>query len=574
MMNTTGGAPNQSSHTSIGTRTNSDENNTAFAIPPQSNNARLLQQQPQPSGRNYLPLAAPPVTTAASVPLLTQAASSMANTLNASTINQQSHTPALHSPDSMALQQQQLTSEQVLALLSKCNWIDKTVWASRQLLGGQSVNGFLKATATVQRIKKQRARQSAKTAHTSRKAGEAESTGSLEEQQAEEEVLKKEIMNARTAKKIKTELDGGIQFCALLHDTIRNILLQMDPSIPRIEPLNSRSGPSTTVTRQLSGFKQGALNAAMTAAPSCSLPPPTPLSQRQTTSPSSMTSPSSAGNSSGSTLRRYRKTKLPPSSEPLLEIPEFDDLTGKRVCTKKEHTLRVSEMLRFRVLRRGDPVAARVSSRDLWILARVVKDYPGTNMTSADFLRLSETRREQVFKDKVLIQDVEEHDGGAAAAVLVSRVLVLPLPRNVSEAAEWGTHYRFFKKGSRVYAMYPQTTSLYTATVVDCATYCRGDEDIIVVEFDGDEPDAATGRIPACHIPARFVTLIPREFLCAPTVATGSGSTSGKKRRSSPDNDSANPDPMSELLDDMAFDGDLPGLDNFDDLDFDLLGDS
>jgi hypothetical protein len=44
------------------------------------------------------------------------------------------------------------------------------------------------------------------------------------------------------------------------------------------------------------------------------------------------------------------------------------------------------------------------------------------------------------------------------------------------------------KKGSRVYAMYPQTTSLYSATVIDSTTYCREDDDIIVVEFDGEEP--------------------------------------------------------------------------------------
>jgi hypothetical protein len=43
------------------------------------------------------------------------------------------------------------------------------------------------------------------------------------------------------------------------------------------------------------------------------------------------------------------------------------------------------------------------------------------------------------------------------------------------------------KKGLRIYAMYPHTTSLYVATVVDNTTFCRGDDDIIVVEFDEDE---------------------------------------------------------------------------------------
>lgn len=147
-----------------------------------------------------------------------------------------------------------------------------------------------------------------------------------------------------------------------------------------------------------------------------------------------------------------------------------------------------------------------MSSRDLWILARVVKDYHGINMTPVEFLRLSESRREQVFKDKVLIQDVEEHDGGAADAVLVSRKLILPLPRNKLEAAEWGSQYRFFKKGSRVYAMYPQTTSLYTATVVDCTTYCRDDEDIIVVEFDGDDLTLRRAKFP----PVTFLHALSR----------------------------------------------------------------
>jgi hypothetical protein len=56
------------------------------------------------------------------------------------------------------------------------------------------------------------------------------------------------------------------------------------------------------------------------------------------------------------------------------------------------------------------------------------------------------------------------------------------------------------KKGSRVYAMYPETTSLYSATVIDSTTYCRDDDDIIVVEFDGEEP----GRCrPVLNSPAK-----------------------------------------------------------------------
>lgn len=35
--------------------------------------------------------------------------------------------------------------------------------------------------------------------------------------------------------------------------------------------------------------------------------------------------------------------------------------------------------------------------------------------------------------------------------------------------------------------MYPQTTSLYPATIVDNLVYCKEEENIVVVEFDGDE---------------------------------------------------------------------------------------
>lgn len=43
--------------------------------------------------------------------------------------------------------------------LNKCDWTDRLIYASRMLLGGNNVNGFLRGTATAQRIKKQRARQ-------------------------------------------------------------------------------------------------------------------------------------------------------------------------------------------------------------------------------------------------------------------------------------------------------------------------------------------------------------------------------------------------------------------------------
>ena len=51
---------------------------------------------------------------------------------------------------------------------------------------------------------------------------------------------------------------------------------------------------------------------------------------------------------------------------------------------------------------------------------------------------------------------------------------------------------------------------------------------IIVVQFDGDEDD--NGELPERHIPARFVTLIPREFPASTKKRRKSTSDGGGKR--------------------------------------------
>ncbi|OEU05901.1 hypothetical protein FRACYDRAFT_257493, partial [Fragilariopsis cylindrus CCMP1102] len=141
-------------------------------------------------------------------------------------------------------------------LLSQCNFADRTIWATRVLMGGNSVNGFLRATATAQRIKKQRARQNNSTkmsraaklgvggvstdattitgidnnikvaaaatppsnnpliGGTGTGIGSGNSKNKEIFNQQEEELLKKEIMNPRTAKKLKGELEAGLTFCA------------------------------------------------------------------------------------------------------------------------------------------------------------------------------------------------------------------------------------------------------------------------------------------------------------------------------------------------------------------------
>lgn len=465
-----------------------------------------------------------------------------------------------------------LAPEKALELLKKCDWVDKTLWASRQLLGGQSVNGFMRSTATVQRLKKQRARQMNRGKDKDPKSGS---------EQEQEEELKKEIMNPRFAKKLKVEFEQGIQFCTMLHETICNIVREMDPTFPPMPPIHAGNSsvpvaptpvmnPSTN-TNTTTNTSTRTAPANLTFVQASQSTASTVAAKKNMTASFQQSQSASAGDASGSTLRKLRKKKLRPYTDSGVDFPEIDPTTGKRVCAKKDYPRKLTELMRFRALRKGDPVAARLTSRDLWILARVVKDYPASNLPYSEFLRLSDTRRENMFKSKVLVQDVEGQEEDTSAIVEVKRSLVLPLPRNVSEAADWGTRY---SKGSRVYAMYPHTTSLYTATVVDNTTYCRGDDDIIVVEFDGDEPDAS-GKIPQCHIPARFVSHVPREFL---NPQPQPQAQTGKKRRSSLTSTNVsslqNDTMWNGGLDDIDLDSSLPGLDGLDDLDFDLLGDT
>ena len=131
-------------------------------------------------------------------------------------------------------------------------------------------------------------------------------------------------------------------------------------------------------------------------APATKKPPPALSKQAPTTV--------SPGNPTGSTLWRHRRKKLPPSNEPTgsslqqLLLMDSSNNNQKKKYTKKEWTHHVTELICFRSLRQGDFVAARLSSRDLWILARVLKDYKGlllednnnnNSMSPAQFLQLS-----------------------------------------------------------------------------------------------------------------------------------------------------------------------------------------
>jgi hypothetical protein len=217
-------------------------------------------------------------------------------------------------------------------------------------------------------------------------------------------------------------------------------------------------------------------------------------------------------NAQGSTLRKSRKRgsiKVSTADKELVAVIGDHDDNGKKL-SKKELSNRLFEATRFRTLHKGDYVAAKLDSRDLWILARVVKQWNAAEVPLKLLLDLSDSKKETLFTEKVLIQEDDlynEYNGDLSSARAVKRQHIIPLARSTPEGNEWGKRLR---KGSRVYAIYPQTTTLYSATVIDCTTYCRNEDDVIIVEFDGDEDE--DGNTPQRHILARFVTLVPREF--------------------------------------------------------------
>ncbi|KAL3937824.1 MAG: hypothetical protein SGARI_001979 [Bacillariaceae sp.] len=332
-------------------------------------------------------------------------------------------------------------------------------------------------------------------------------------------------MNARTAKKLKTEMEAGLALIIKEPEKPKKFtfLVPSDPVAAAALSAQQEKQAKTKARGSFMGDPSAMARASFKANKSGIPGAGSTKMQQQEEEETTTASP---GGAESSTLRKLRKKK-PELSGPSVDLPEVD-ANGKRTCSKKEYQYRVFQLLRYRELKAGDFCAARLSSRDLWILAKVLKDYTqsptSSNLQAGEFLQLSDSKRDALFREKVLVQDVEERDD--AGSTPVARNLVLPLPRDFAEASEWATR---LKKGSRIYAMYPQTTSLYPATVIDSTTYCRGNDDIIVVEFDGEEVDPDTDKMPTYHIPARFVTLIPREF-AASQLAKGGVAQSGKRK--------------------------------------------
>jgi hypothetical protein len=126
------------------------------------------------------------------------------------------------------------SDNQICQWVEQCNWKDKTIHISRQFMGGSTINGFLKATASAQHIKKHRAR---KLAGAKKKTLDQLTPGSTSpERPLTEEELKIGTMNAREAKKIKTEMEQRVHFIKTLNENVQTILKELDPSGMNLPP--------------------------------------------------------------------------------------------------------------------------------------------------------------------------------------------------------------------------------------------------------------------------------------------------------------------------------------------------
>lgn len=440
-----------------------------------------------------------------------------------------------------------LSHDEVKMLASQLSCEEKVVWISKQILGTHGSNGFQKAMSNVQKTKRQRLRQYKK----QRQDDTEIDTDDLDR-------VKVKTMNVRVAEKMIADMNQGLQFCDLMADTIKSILKEIDPNNPLISA-SSAAPLLLDVQRNPRVADSMAAMHAISSAVSASLQESNKggggggrgdgASSDQMVRPPSIghgAETVAQGNPQGSTLRKLRKrssTKFHGDRDLAALIGDHDD-NGKKL-TKMELSSRLFEATRFRTLNEGDYVAAKVNSQNVWILARVVRQWNEIKVPLKVILEMSDIKREALFKEMVFIQMNDEYNGDLSSARTVKRQHILPLARSNEEGNDWGKRLR---KGSRVYAIYPKTITFYCATVVDCTTYCRNQDDIIVVEFDGDEDE--NGNIPQRHIPARFVTLIPREF---ETNKRRRKSTSGAARRRSSKLAMA-PSAAPPILADMLYD--------------------
>uniref|UniRef100_A0A7S3QFE2 SGF29 C-terminal domain-containing protein n=1 Tax=Chaetoceros debilis TaxID=122233 RepID=A0A7S3QFE2_9STRA len=396
-----------------------------------------------------------------------------------------------------------MKAEDAIPLIESLPWEEKLIYLSRHVMGGRKGNGFFRAVSTLNKSRSKMLKEgelSTAKRKVARRGGMGgiamhgydisdgenasifgglSTTNDLIEPSQELAILKE---SPDIASNMLVEMGLGVTFCNTITSTIKSILKEID------SPEKKLDKKMPTVSEVKSNPQKGVKTQIPKAAVQPSAPPSIPFNL-----PPSLKK------------RRPRKIK-----DPIEECAPADPLAKK--CSKKDLAHRHLNLTRFRPLRAGDFVAYKKTGNDsVCLLGTVVSDWhPTQSLSPNELMSLTDARRKEVFSSMVAVLDMNQQKKNSnVLGEMVSRQYILPLPQSHEEGNEW--MYRC-RKGFRVYAMDPQTSSFHPATVLDSTTYCEDEDNICIIEFD--MKDSSTGGTKGIqrHVPARFVTLIPRDF--------------------------------------------------------------
>lgn len=114
-----------------------------------------------------------------------------------------------------ATSQAALTNEEILQMVTKLPAEERLVFSTKHLLGAGK-NGFSRVTSSMQRMKRQRARQ----------------IGSADGEEPNDEQLCKKTFNGRFAKKLHSDLINGLQYTNMMTEILKSVMLEIDPENP------------------------------------------------------------------------------------------------------------------------------------------------------------------------------------------------------------------------------------------------------------------------------------------------------------------------------------------------------
>jgi len=404
------------------------------------------------------------------------------------------------------------------------SWEEKLIAIGDHLFGGVSHNFFFKCLSTCSKMRKSRARQ-VKSRNTQKqsvsnppddsslpnKATDNNSTTSELTQHKRlpvkaklyadhEEVM--DALNERTVQKLQSEYKHSIKFCMFILNTMESIVhdIERQQSNERNHSISENRNESNKnhpkeVQSHISQEAKREANHIFQRSTSLSVSKP-----ESSTVNSAMTEIQIP---KGITLRSERNMPFP--------IPDVADPYVQ------------FESTRYRELFAGDIVAAKdPNSEDLWLIGKVMESWSPSNLKEMNSSKL-DVIYSSAISIEIMANDKKPY------VLRVKRQYVLPFPRSYKESTEWTNRY---KPGIFVLAVHPGHSTLHRARVIDNTTWCKGNDDILVVKYDGDKDNFLSKG--EHFILARLVTLIPKDLEKSKGENTSEKVLVSRKRSRSP----------------------------------------